>query len=90
MLRSAQAAGRGAKQKRNSADLAATRESVVREFLNEGLTFAAGRRNLQNRNAVIIENQHHVFGGQQIDDWPRGRVCLKRKLSFTLILPKPQ
>ena len=34
VLRSAQVAGRGTRQKRNSADLAATRESVVRAFLN--------------------------------------------------------
>jgi hypothetical protein len=33
MLESAQAAGRGVKRMRNSADLAAPGESVVREFL---------------------------------------------------------
>ena len=46
-LRSAQAAGRGVKQKRNSADLAATGESVVREFLRSAQ--AAGRGIKQKR-----------------------------------------
>ena len=35
-LRSARAAGRGAKQQRNSADLAPNGESVVCEFFNNG------------------------------------------------------
>jgi hypothetical protein len=39
LLGSAQAGRRGAKQKRNSADLAATRESVVREFLKSNHSF---------------------------------------------------
>jgi hypothetical protein len=37
MIRSAQAANRGIKQKRNSADLAAIGESVVREFLRTSI-----------------------------------------------------
>jgi hypothetical protein len=48
-LESAQAAGRGVKRRRNSADLAAPGESVVREFLQRRTRFRAFPRRIMDR-----------------------------------------
>ena len=52
VLQSAQAAGRGVRPKRNSADLAADEESVVRDFLQSAQ--AAGRGVRQKRNSADL------------------------------------
>ena len=55
---SAQAAARGAKQKKNLADVAAAGESVVREFLNtNGFEFSDPNADLDHMNAEPLENE---------------------------------
>ena len=55
---SAQAAARGAKQKKNLADVAAAGESVAREFLNtNGFEFSDPNADLDHMNAEQLENE---------------------------------